>query len=54
VLLKGVKSGEVQIATVHDVKSSGFEGQLVEDSNIVRFSSVIWIKVGIEPLKFLD
>jgi hypothetical protein len=37
VLLKGVEPGEVQIATIHDVKSSGFEGQLVEDPDIVRF-----------------
>jgi len=37
VLMKGIEPGEVQIATIHDVKSSGFEGQLVEDPGIVRF-----------------
>ena len=38
VLMKGVKPGEVQIAPIQDVESSGLEGQLVEDPNIMRFS----------------
>jgi hypothetical protein len=37
VLMKSIEPIEIQIAAIHDVKSSGLEGQLVEDSNIVRF-----------------
>ena len=38
VLMKGVEPGEVQIATIQDVKSAGLEGQFVEDPDIVSFS----------------
>ena len=38
VLVKGVEPAEVQIAAIQDVKSTGLEGQFVEDPDIVRFS----------------
>lgn len=38
-LSKRIKAAEIDIAPVHEVEGSGFQGQLVQDSDVVNFAA---------------
>src|SRR3972149_7032022 len=36
---KGIKAAKIDIGPIHDVKGTGFQGQFVQDTDVVNFSA---------------